>query len=167
MIETFTEISKRVQVELRANFPGHPVSVRRDPDDDYILCVYVFCVPTGSVGAVEDSAYNICERLLDGSEYIAVVLVKDEQRTREYYPEYLPQKEKEPVLVVNISSMLDTYSENLAWQEVPTLPICIPPSRILCSSDMLSGEDHGSSYQSRYGSNEFPLPRGCDVAKAA
>ena len=58
--------------------------MRRDPDDDYILCVYVFCVPTGSVVAVEDSAYNICERLLDGSEYIAVVLVKDEQRTREY-----------------------------------------------------------------------------------
>ena len=115
-----------IQQEVRLGFAGYPRRVTLDIEDDHIITVDVFAVPSDKKASIEDDVYELCDLLLAGTGYIAGVTVRDVERTRLYYPEFLP-----PSPPVALSQLMNQL-ELLTWEESPA------PLYNLCASEEYS-----------------------------
>jgi hypothetical protein len=79
-----------VSREAAAALPEYKVDIQASADDAFVLCVRVYGVPKAQVEQVEMRVFDLEERLLPGTRYILLPMIKNLDITREYYPEYLP-----------------------------------------------------------------------------
>jgi hypothetical protein len=82
---------KKLEEVLSYKLPAYPSRVTMDIEDAFIINVAVFAIPKEEKEAIKDSVYDLCDALLEGTGYLAGVTVRDIERTRQYYPEFLPQ----------------------------------------------------------------------------
>ncbi len=92
-----------------------------DIEDDFIINVAVFAVPKAEKEAIQDAVYDLCDSLLDGTGYLSGVTVRDVERTRQYYPEFLPSPP--PVSL----SQLMSHQELLTGWEYTEVFSYMPP----------------------------------------
>jgi hypothetical protein len=167
MTMDFMTVSECVRCAITSRFPKYPVSVERDPDDDFFLCVYLFYVPSHQIDTVEEFVYNECVRVLKGSGFFATVFVKDEQRTQEFYPEYVQLAE-----TMRLVAWLDHLDvSQFDWQEgTDVLPLVMPSSsRSFSDDDDVASNisTKTSTYRSSCNDMEYIIRQTMDFAEAA
>jgi hypothetical protein len=87
---TYNDMTDMLISNLKIVFPDYPVEVKPDCEDEFIISVNLFAVPATVLEKVKDKAYSLCDSLLEGTGYLAGVCVRNIERTRQYYPEFLP-----------------------------------------------------------------------------
>lgn len=86
----YDEMTNKLASTLEMVFPDYPVEIKPDYDDEFIISVNVFAVPAAVLEEVKDRVYSLCDSLLEGTGYLAGIVVRNIERTRQYYPEFLP-----------------------------------------------------------------------------
>jgi len=80
----------KLQEVLNYKLPAYTSRVTMDIEDAYIINVGIFAVPKEEKETIKDTVYDLCDALLEGTGYLAGVTVRDIERTRQYYPEFMP-----------------------------------------------------------------------------
>jgi hypothetical protein len=86
----YDKMTKTLVSTLAMVFPDFPAEVKPDYEDELIISVNLFAVPSEALNEVKHKVYSLCDSLLEGTGYLAGIVVRDIERTRLYYPEFLP-----------------------------------------------------------------------------
>jgi len=86
----YDKMTSKLASALEMVFPDYPVEIKPDYEDEFIISVNLFAVPSEILKEVKDRVYSLCDSLLEGTGYLAGIVVRDIERTRQYYPEFLP-----------------------------------------------------------------------------
>jgi len=133
-----TEIKARVLRALQAAFPECPADVQESPEDIYTLWVRVFAVPPEQVRVIKNFIHRVASELPPAAGAILLPMVKNQDVTRQHYPQFMP---KVPAFRASafIDSVFHDYVEGgVAWQ---TLAFDVGVVEQFCVADLNLRQD--------------------------
>lgn len=112
------ESHETIRKALADRYPGFPVVVMGSPDDQLVLCLFVFAVPGEMVGKVKSAIREIGRDMFPGGEYLLLPMIMNLEVTRQHYPEYMPPEPAEPA-ALTLRRLLAEALKPSEWQPAP------------------------------------------------
>lgn len=111
-------VCAKIRAALSVQFPTFPVSIVESPDDNQVLCVRVFCVPSEETRAVKATINQIEQEVCPEGDFLLLPMVKNPEVTKQYYPQFMPSIQSSFVEVFAKQFLSPQKEQDSVWHSV-------------------------------------------------